>query len=65
MRGAPLPQAERMTVGRGAGNTSGANAAGGSSNIFDLDALTQRSTHLFSHDAPDHIIPAPRREGPS
>jgi hypothetical protein len=52
---APVADAERVAVGRRAGDTADADAAGGAGDVFDDDILPERAAHMLSHHAAHHV----------
>src|SRR5580693_2535943 len=53
--GAPLADAERVTVGQRAGDAGDADRAIGAADVLDDDRLTQRFAHGCRHDAAERI----------
>src|SRR5262245_10830138 len=57
----PVPQAERVAIGSGAGDPAVGNAAGGGAIVLDDDGLAERVAHVLRDDAPDRIRRPARR----
>src|SRR5262249_4635174 len=60
--GAPLADAERVAVGRGAGETSDTDGAARAGDVLDDDGLAERGAHRLGHDPSDHVGRAAGRE---
>src|SRR5262249_11093121 len=60
--GVQLPDAQRVAVGRGAGDARDTNAASRPRDILDDQRLTERGPHAVGKDARDQIRRSARRE---
>ena len=60
--GVPLPDVDRVAVGRGAREAADADRAAGAADILDNHRLAERSAHLVGHDARGDVGRSARRE---
>ena len=51
----PNAEDQSIPVGRGAGDSTGTDAAVRATDILDDNGLTERSPHALGRDAPDHV----------
>src|SRR5258708_14934193 len=60
--GAPMADADRVAVGRGADDPSAAARAAGAGDVLDDDGLAQEGTDALGHDSPDRVSRTARRK---